>query len=92
MGRPSYQELAGSGCVYVRLTKDISYVSGSSSSDEFPPVFTVPRDSSGSLNASTSNAKSAASCQPSSSGSSLESAPSTSRSVVSPICIEDDDD
>ena len=101
------KELAGSGCVYVRLTKDIAY-DKSSSSDELLPVF-VDREDPPSASGSSSNsidgndppsttptsntisAKHPPSCSDTSAANEA-TAPCTSRSVVSPIFIDDDDD
>ena len=71
-GGRALKELAGSGCVYVRLTKDVGDVSGASSDDEFPPAFSAPKDSNSSLCVPTSNATNAGS-HPSCSGSSIAS-------------------
>lgn len=50
-GSRAIKELAGSGCVYIRLIQDVGDISGASSSDDFPE-FSVARDSSSSFKSS----------------------------------------
>lgn len=78
-GGRALKELAGSGCVYIRLVKGVGDVSEASSSDEFPPVFSGPKDSSsGSSVASDSGTQST-----SSSAASVSRTASTSYSAQS---------
>ena len=78
-GGGALKELAGSGCVYIGLVKDVGDVSEASSSDEFPPAFSGPKDSS----SGSSVASDSATQSTSSSAASVSRTASTSYSAQS---------
>ena len=84
------KELAGTGCVYIRLTRNINPESETSSGDELPPAFTLashqPSSSHGSFSSDSTRPRMSTGVDSSGASTSRSvdsSGPSTSRSVAS---------